>query len=162
VVISAEFLEALRKEGMPVTALWCPVETANMLAVVAVKVPYANVAGEIANIIWSTRLGRTTPFVMVIDDDVDAFNIGEVFHTLMTKCHPYKGIVRIEHAVGSPLMPWADRYEREHLIGGRAYFDCTWPKTWDPTEIHKKSSLATIYPPKIQKKALALWKKYGY
>jgi len=162
VVQAAEFLEALRAQGIPVTDIWSPVETANMVAVVAVKVPYANVAGEIANIIWASRLGRTTPYVIVVDHDVDPFNMAEVFHSLATKCHPYRGIVRMEHAVGSTLMPWANRYERDNLIGGRAYFDCTWPKTWDLAEIPKKSSLSTIYPEEVKQKVLGIWRKYGY
>ncbi len=162
VVQSAEFLELLRAQGMPATGVWTPVETVNMLSVVAVKVPYANVAGEIANIIWSSRLGRTTPYVIVVDHDVDPFNIGEVFHALATKCHPYRGIVRIEHAVGFALFPWSSRFERQYFVGGRAYFDCTWPKTWDPADVPGKSSLTAIYPKKVQQKALAVWKKYGH
>lgn len=159
---SAEFLEALREQGMPVTGVWTLVQSANMLAIVAVKVPYANVAGEIANIIWSTRLGRSTPFIIIVEDDVDLFNMDEVVHALMTKCHPYRGIVRMEHTVGSSLMPWASRFERENQIGGRAYFDCTFPKTWPSAEMPKKVSLATIYPPEVQQKASAVWQKYGH
>jgi len=162
VVQSAEFLEVLRAQGMPVTGIWTPLETINMLSVVAVKVPYANVAGEIANIIWASRLGRHTPYLIIVEDDVDPFNIGEVFHALATKCHPYRGIVRIEHAVGFPLFPWSNRHEREHLVGARAYFDCTWPKTWNPAEVPKRSSLATVYPVDVQEKALAKWQKYGH
>lgn len=159
---AAEFLEALRAQGMPVTGVWVPIESCDMLAVVATKVPFANIAGEIANIVWSTRAGRGTPFVIVVDDDVDPFNLGEVVHALTTKCHPYRGIVRAEHAVCNQLMPWASRYEHDHLLGGRAYFDCTWPKTWAAADTPKKSSLATLYPPEIQQKVLAMWNKYGY
>lgn len=162
IVKSGEFLEALRAQGMPVTGVCSPVEGADMFTVVAVKVPYANVAGEIANIIWATRLGKSTPYIVVVDDDVDPFNLGEVVHAMMTKCHPYQGIVKIERAVGSTLNPWASRYEHDHLIGGRAYFDCTWPKTWAPEDTPKKSSLAVLYPPEIQQKALARWHRYGY
>jgi len=160
-VQSAEFFEALKGQGMPVTGVWSPIEGVNMMVVVGVKAPYANVAGEIANIIWATRLGRSTPFVVVVDDDVDPFNLGEVVHAMMTKCHPYNGIVRIERAVGTTLMPWASRHERDHLIGSRAYFDCTWPKTWAAADTPTKSSLSTLYPADIQRKTLNIWKKYG-
>ncbi len=162
IVQAAEFQEALKAQGIPVTGVWSPVEAANMVAVVAVKVPYANIAGEIANIVWTTRLGRTTPYVIVVEDDVNPFNLTEVFHALSTKCHPYKGIVRIEHSIGTTLMPWADRHERDHLIGSRAYFDCTWPRTWSPSEMPIKSSFTTIYPPEIQQAALAKWSDHGY
>ena len=100
--------------------------------------------------------------IIIVEDDVDPYNIGEVFHAMATKCHPYRGIVKIEHAVGFPLFPWSSRYEREHQIGGRAYFDCTWPKTWDPADVPKRSSLTGVYPVEIQQKALDIWHKYGY
>jgi 4-hydroxy-3-polyprenylbenzoate decarboxylase len=159
---AAQLMEELRARGLPVTGVCAFVETCCMLVAVAVKVPYANVAGEIAHVIWASRQGRGTPYIIVVEDDVDPFNMDQVLHALITKCHPYRGIVRLEHAVGLPLAPWADRYERRHMMGARAYFDCTWPVTWDSSEVPKKSSFETIYPVAVQQKALAKWQKYGY
>ncbi len=129
---AAEFLEVLRAHGLPVTGV-CPfAEAGQLLTAVAVKVPYANVAADIARIIWSTRLGRTLPSIIVVEDDVNPFNLAEVIHALASKCHPYRGIVKLEHDVGSLYMPWANGYERKHLVGAKTYFDCTWPLDWDP------------------------------
>ncbi len=162
VTSGAEFLEALRARGLPVTGLCLFPETSNFLTVVAVKTPYANVAGEIAHVVWGTRLGLGTTYLIVVDDDVDPFNMEQVLHALATKCHPYRGIVRLEHAAGTGLTPWASTYERQHRLGAKVYFDCTWPLEWEPWEVPRKVSFTEAYPVEVQQKALAKWHKYGY
>lgn len=158
----AEFAEAFRTRGISVTGVSIFPETAGMLVVVAVKDAYPAVADEIAHVIWSLKGGSTTPYVIVVDDDIDPFNLSQVFHALVTKCHPYRGIVKLERTIGWPLAPWASRYELEYRLGAKAYFDCTWPRDWEPADIPRKCSFETIYPLEIQQKALAKWRKYGW
>ncbi len=159
---SAELLEALRARGLPITGVYVPPQSCAMCPVVAVKPPFANVAGEIAHVIWATRIGRTTPYIIVVQDDVDPFDLSQVFHALITKCHPYRGITRLEHAVGQLYFPWENEHERQYLMGARAYFDCTWPVDWKPSVVPRKSSFEKVYPLEVQQKALAKWHKYGY
>jgi 4-hydroxy-3-polyprenylbenzoate decarboxylase len=158
----AEFLEALRARGLPVTGVCAFAETAQMLVAVAVKARYFRMADEIAHVIWASRMGVMTPYIIVVDDDVDPFNMAQVLHALATKCHPWRGIVRLEQTAGSELIPWANRRERHNLVGAKAYFDCTWPLDWDPSEVPRKCSFENIYPLEVQQKALAKWQKYGY
>ncbi len=159
---AAELLEALRARGLPATGLCLFPQSVSMLVVVAVKRSFANVAGEIAHVIWATRLGRATPWIVVVDDDVDPFNRDQVFHALVTKCHPYRGIVRLEHAVGIIYMPWANQHERKYRVGAKAYFDCTWPLDWEPSDIPQRISFKESYPLEVQQSVLAKWQKYGY
>ncbi len=159
---SAAFLEELRARGLPVTgAYMIPEGTCHAIAV-AVKPPYYGVAGEIAHVVWGARHGYLTPWVIVVEDDVDPYNLGQVFHALMTKCHPSRGIVKLEHAMALPLFPWLSMRERDHRIGAKVYFDCTWPMDWDPSEVPRRISFAEAYPEEVQQKALAKWQKYGY
>ncbi len=158
----AEFLEALRAHGVPVTGVCVLPEASELIAVVAVKVPYSNVAEEIGDIIWGTRAGNNIPYIMIVNDDVDPFNRSQVLHALATKCHPYRGIVKRERGILMPLLPSASSYERQHGLGARTYFDCTWPADWDPAEVPRRVSFSEVYPPEIQQKALARWQKYGY
>ena len=159
----AELLDALKRQGLPVVALNYPPECSYTLAIVAVKKLYAGVAGDVAHVIWGTSsAGSNTPYIIIVQDDVDPFNIAQAFHALATKCHPYKGIVRVEHSTTASLLPWLSRLEREYGLGSAAYFDCTWPLDWDPKDVPKRVSLAESYSSKIQRKALATWRKYGY
>ena len=162
VTCSAEYLEALRAKGLPVTGVYVTPEDALMLTVVAVKTPYANVASDIAHVIWAASPSRVTSYIIVVNDDVDPTNKDQVIHALVSKCHPYKGIHKMDQATIISYVPWADRHERDYRMGGKAYFDCTWPLDWDPSEVPVRVSFTDIYPPEIQQKALAKWQKYGY
>ncbi|HUL20024.1 MAG TPA: UbiD family decarboxylase [Thermodesulfobacteriota bacterium] len=159
---SAAFLDELRGKGLPVTGAYVIPEGASHTIVVSTQVPYYGIAGEIAQVVWGARHGSITPVVIVVEDDVDPCNLRQVFHAMMTKCHPARGINKVEHALAWPLIPWLNSYEREYRIGARVYFDCTWPVDWKQSEKPKKMSFAEAYPEAIKKKALAKWRKYGY
>jgi 3-polyprenyl-4-hydroxybenzoate decarboxylase len=124
-----------------------------------VKNAYYGIAGEIAHVIWSARHGLLTPSVIVVEDDVDPCNLQQVFHALMTKCHPGRGINKIDHATAWPLIPWLSEYEREHRIGARVYYDCTWPVDWPKQERPVRQSFAECYPQKVQELALEKWRR---
>lgn len=158
----AELLEALRARGLPVSGVCVFPETSYFLVAVAVKTPFPNVASEIAHVIWATHAGSDTAYLFVVDDDVDPFDMKQVIHALATKCHPYKGIVRLEHSTRAALAPWANSYEQKYGVGARAYFDCTWPMDWKPEDVPRRVSFTDSYPPEVQQKALAKWRKYGY
>jgi phenylphosphate carboxylase alpha subunit len=159
---SAAFLDELRAKGLPVTGANVVPEGATHAIVVSTKVPYYGIAGEIAQVVWGARHGCLTPVVIVVEDDVDPHNLGEVFHAMMTKCHPVKGINKVEHALAWPLIPWLNTHERDYRIGARVYFDCTWPVDWKPEDTPQRMSFAEAYPPQVQQKAMKLWRKYGY
>ena len=159
---SAAFLDELRARGLPVTGAYVIPEGASHAVIVAVKPRYYGIAGEIAHVVWGSRHGLITPCVIVVEDDVDPCNLGQVFHALMTKCHPLRGIVKLEHALAWPLIPWLSARERDYRIGARVYFDCTWPVDWEPSEVPKRMSFAEAYPKEVQQKALTRWRKYGH
>ncbi len=158
----AGYLEALRTRGLPVTGVSILPETSGLLLVVAVKVPYARVAEDISHVVWGTRGGRSLPYLIVVNDDVNPFNRAQVLHALATKCHPNTGIVKLKQSTGIALSPWASRHERQHGLGARTYFDCTWPLDWDPEDVPKRVSFAESYPSEVQEKALAELRKCGY
>ncbi len=160
--MSAELLEMLRARGLPATGVYTVPETAYLLTVVAVKTPYHNVASEIANAIWETASGYTMPYIIIVEDDIDPYDMSQVFHALATKCHPYRGIVKLERTPMSFILPFLNSQERKSGLGAKAYFDCTWPEDLEPSEVPRKISFRECYPLEVQKKALAKWRKYGY
>jgi phenylphosphate carboxylase alpha subunit len=159
---SAAFLDELRGKGLPVTGAYLIPEGASHTLVVSTHVPYYGIAGEIAQVVWGARHGCITPVVIVVEDDVDPCNLQQVFHALMTKCHPVRGINKVEHALAWPLIPWLSSHERDFRMGARVYFDCTWPVDWKPSDIPKRMSFAEAYPEAVKKEALAKWRKAGY
>ncbi len=159
---SADVLEVLKARGLPVSSVCIYPETSYFMAAVSVNASFPNLAGEIAQVVWANACGRDISVVVVVNDDVDPFNMSQVLHAMTTKCHPYKGIVRLERSTRAGLAPWANAYERKYSLGSKVYFDCTWPQGWPPEDIPVRVSFTDSYPQAIQKKALDIWKKYGY
>jgi 4-hydroxy-3-polyprenylbenzoate decarboxylase len=156
---AAEVLEALRGRGLPVTGVSCPIEGHSLLVVVAVKSLFGNIAEQVAHVVWGSTAGMTKPYLIVVSEDVDPFNLAEVVHSLMSKCHPYRGIVQQQHTMANPLWPFLSAYERRQKLGARAYFDCTWPIDWAPADVPARVAFKEIYPPEVQRKAIAVWEK---
>ncbi|MDP2646261.1 MAG: UbiD family decarboxylase [Desulfobacterales bacterium] len=159
---SAQMERELRSRGLPITGVWFYPESAGALAVVATRVPYANVAATIAHNVFGSPAGFVLPLLIVVPDDVDPHSWKEVMHTLSTRCHPYKGIIRLEHETTNPLDPHFPLAERRLGMGAKAYFDCTWPVNWDKEEIPALTSFATAYSKETQEKVLKNWAAYGF
>jgi len=160
--LSAEYLEELREKRLPVKMAFCPPEGVGHVVAVSTKVPYPNIAKRIANCVWSYMVGSY--IVIVVDEDVDVTDFGQVIHSLANKCHPYKDIKTFDdmpvYPVLIPFLGPGDRLTGNN--GGTALFDCTWPYDWPKEHIPVKSSFDVIYPKEIQEKVLAKCKKYGY
>lgn len=156
-----EFLQILRAQGLPVTGISGMVDAASLLTVVAIKRGRAR-ADDVAHAIWSSRMGVATPWIIIVEDDVDPFDRTQVMHALFTKCHPKRGIVTLDRSRAIALFPFLNKHEQKYLIGARTYFDCTWPPDWEPEDIPERCSFDSAYPADVQEKALEIWAKYGY
>ena len=133
-----------------------------LLVVVAVKTPYSNIADQITHVFWGTKAGLTIPYLIVVHDDVDPFNMTEVIHALASKCHPYRGIHKVEQTRGNQMWPFLTERERQHTMGSCVYFDCTWPVDWYPSRVPPRASFDSNYPKELQEMVLKNWKNYGY
>ncbi len=99
---------------------------------------------------------------IVVDEDVDVFNMSEVLHAFATKCHPGRGILyEWYEGRGNALTPFYSLEERKRLKGVSVVFDSTWPPEWPEEIIPLKASFKTIYSPETQKKVIKNWEKYG-
>jgi len=100
--------------------------------------------------------------VIVVDRDVDAFDMNQVVHAFATKCHPGRGIA-LEHyeGRGNALTPCYSAEERRRLKGTSAVFDATWPEDWEEEGVPIKSSFETTYPDWLKEKVLAHWESDG-
>ncbi len=159
----AEILAELRRKGMPVTGLKVYPECAVQLVVASIKPTESNVAQIVSHVIFSTPLGRLLPYCIIVEDDVDPGDMAQVLHALTTKCHPWRGITRLEHTVGTALTPFENRHERLNRQGSKVYFDCTWPLDWDPSiAVPPRASFDNIYSKEVQEHVLNNWKNYGF
>jgi phenylphosphate carboxylase alpha subunit len=163
---SPEIYARLEREGIPVVAVTFPVQCVAAVCVVSVNTRVANVTNlpsQVASVIWGSEPGSNVPYIIIVDDDVDIYNMDEVMHALATKCHPWRNIRKTEHATTQPLYPFLSSYERKHRLGSKAYFDCTWPLEWDRAkEVPQKISFKTAYPKELQDRITGNWEDYGF
>jgi UbiD family decarboxylase len=112
-----------------VTAVWCPPEFGNrLLTVVSIEQAYpghATQVGMLAGQLNATAYGGR--FVVVVDDDIDVSDLGEVMWALSSRVDPAHDIQVVERAWSSSL----DTAVRpgSHGLNSRLIFDATrpWP-----------------------------------
>ncbi len=161
-VRSAELYERLRSDGVPVVAVNAPPEGVGFLIIVSVSGRTPNIAERVTTSIWGSPQGTHAPFVFIVNEDVDVFDIWQVMHTMVTRCHPYRGIWKVERASAIPFMTFLSAYERQQRLGAKVYFDCTWPTEWDPSDIPPKISFESNYSNEVREHVLSNWEKYGF
>lgn len=152
----------LLKKGFPVTDVFSPPSAALHLAIVGVKSGGREVAEGIMNAVIARRADWSK--LIIVDEDVDVFDMGQVLHALSVKCHPKRGIILrdVEAGKANPLTPAYTAEERRTYTGAMATFDCTWPPEWpQENRVPVKVSFDTIYSEATKKRVLSNWAKYG-
>jgi len=160
--LGLEMDKLLRSQGIPITGVFMMPESTHHLVIVGVKPIYTNIAAQIAQTVFGSKLGPWFHMVVVVDDKCDIYNFNEVLHAWTTKCHPGTGI-HVWQGVGTPLYPFLSAAERIKSVGPKVLFDCTFPLDWDSfSEVPSLVSFKTVYPQELQDKVLANWEKYGF
>jgi 4-hydroxy-3-polyprenylbenzoate decarboxylase len=160
--LGLEMHKLLESQGIPITGAFMLPESTHHMVVVGVRPAYSNIASQIANLIYGSKLSPWCHMVIVVDEETDIYNKDDVIHALSTKCHPARGIQIYENHVGTPLNPYASPEERRMSRGAKVLFDCTFPLDWPKSDLPIKVAFNTMYPEEIQEKVLANWKNYGY
>ena len=130
------------------------------MVVVGVKKGGREVAQKVLEALTARRVYLSK--IIVVDEDVDVFNLSEVIHALSTKCHPARGVLLTTYeGRAQTLTPYYDSQERSRRAGATMAFDATWPPEWDPAERPMKATFEGMYPEAIRKKVRDNWKAYG-
>ncbi len=153
----------LVRHKIPITDVFVPPEGVTHIVVVGVTKGGGAIAAEITDVLTSRRADVNK--VIVVDDDIDVFDMGQVMHALATKCHPIRGIHarEVEAGKANPLTPCYTGEERRAHRGAVVTFDCTWPPEWSrQTEVPVKSSFEVMFPQELKDRVLRDWKKLGF
>ena len=157
---SVQIRRALKQQGIPFTDVFSPAETTQHLAVISIRKKYNYTISQIHDVL---SLNGRVPAAIIVDDDVDVFNMSEVIHAFATKCHPNRGISIRKSARVGPLRPYLSIEEIRTTTGPNILFDCTWPLEWSKeTRVPPRMSFDEAYPENMRKKVLQNWSRYGY
>ena len=142
----------LKRHGVPVREVYVPPEGVTHLIVVSVERGGSRVARQVLDYFTARRVMVSK--VIVVDKDLDPFDMNQVIHAFATKCHPAKGIT-VEHYEGraNALTPCFSADERRRLKGASVVFDATWPDDWEQEGIPVKSAFETTYPEAVKKRS---------
>jgi 4-hydroxy-3-polyprenylbenzoate decarboxylase len=152
--------KGLQRRGVPVTDVYVPPEGVTHLVIVGVKEGGQKVVRRVLEFFTARRVMVNK--VIVVDKDVDVFDMGQVLHAFATKCHPGRGmLVDYHEGRGNALTPCYSAEERRRLKGAFVAFDATWPDDWPQELIPVKASFRDTYSPSIQEKVLSRWSEYG-
>ncbi len=150
----------LEKHGVPVEAVYVPPEGAVHLAIVSVRRGGAETAQQVLRTLTARRALLSK--IILVDEDVDVFNLAAVLHAFATKCHPAKGIHVTEYeGRANTLTPCYSQAERVARSGSTAAFDATWPPEWPAETIPVRATFDRSFPADMQKRVLERWKALG-
>jgi 4-hydroxy-3-polyprenylbenzoate decarboxylase len=150
----------LERHGVPVHEVYVPPEGGVHLAIVSVRRGGAAIAQQVVEILTARRALMSK--IIVVDDDVDVFNMAAVIHAFATKCHPDRGthIHRYEGRANA-LTPAYSLEERVAQSGASVAFDSTWPPEWPRETTPTRATLDSMYSPDVQKRVLERYKSLG-
>ncbi|MBI4317972.1 MAG: UbiD family decarboxylase [Chloroflexi bacterium] len=159
VITSALLGDALRQQGIPFKAIYCP--PPSLCPIVAAKSQYAGFIHSVAGAVWSSKAGLYRPYVMLVGEDVDVTNLDEVFWCLTSRLHPSKGIHVQKDAPGQHLFPFLSQAERERWRGARVALDATFPPDWPAEEVPTIMDFENGWPQEVRDIVLSRWSEYG-
>lgn len=150
----------LDQYGITYTDVYIPAEAAHHLVIIGLKKIHDYDVARVYNAVC--LYGRVATMI-VVDDDIDVFNLDEVLHAFATKCHPVRNIrVREQERVIS-LTPYLSDKEITARTGPKVLFDCTWPLEWPKeTRVPRRMSFKGAYPEGIRQKVIEHWADYGF
>ncbi len=137
-----------------IKAVYCPPEgSGRFLAIISMKQMYPGHADQVLTAAISTEMGAYgLKTVIVVDDDIDPWDIPRVMYALSFRFQPNRSQV-IKRGRSTPLDPSLPISERE--ITGRLLLDATIPYDW------KEKPIPIELDPEIVKKVEARWSELG-
>jgi phenylphosphate carboxylase alpha subunit len=151
----------LKRHDLPVTDVYVPPHGVTHIIIVGVKQGGIDIVRKVGEVLTARRAWANK--IVVVDDDIDVFNMGQVVHAVASKWHPSRGTIiqPIKAGKANTLTPGYSIDERRHASGAAVFIDATWPLDWPEEHIPLKSSFNDIYPKEIKEKVITNWEKYG-
>jgi len=138
-----------------VKAVYCPPEgSGRFLAIISMKQMYPGHADQVLTAAISTEMGAYgLKTVIVVDEDIDPWDISRVMYALSFRFQPNRSQV-IKRGRSTPLDPSLPINARE--ITGRLLLDATIPYDW------KEKPIPIELDPEMVKKIEARWSELGF
>ncbi|KAG7419746.1 Ferulic acid decarboxylase 1 [Fusarium oxysporum f. sp. rapae] len=168
---SAELLELLQREGLPIEEANCPLETYATWCALQVdteklgdmKTSSAELCRRIGDLAFKDKSCMLVNRIILIGDDIDVFNWNDVMWALVTRCRPGKDETLFEEVRGHPITPYMSHGPHDNPTqGGKIVSDCLMPIEYQGKKNFRECSFNKSYPDDIKNKVQAGWKDMGF
>ncbi|KAL5627182.1 hypothetical protein FOBRF1_001525 [Fusarium oxysporum] len=168
---SAELLELLQREGLPIKEANCPLETYATWCALQVdteklgdmKTSSAELCRRIGDLAFKDKSCMLVNRIILIGDDIDVFNWNDVMWALVTRCRPGKDETLFEEVRGHPITPYMSHGPHGNPTqGGKVVSDCLMPIEYRGKKNFRECSFNKSYPDDIKNKVQAGWKDMGF
>ncbi|MDX1746891.1 MAG: UbiD family decarboxylase, partial [Halobacteriales archaeon] len=123
----------LERTGIPGVRALNGLMPNSWLTVVAIDQQYPGHAKQVGLDVFSSTTGAYHGrFVLIVDDDIDVFDWGQVLWAMCSRADPERDIEVIENCWSTPLDPTIppERRDRDDYSNSRAIIDATRPYHW--------------------------------
>jgi 4-hydroxy-3-polyprenylbenzoate decarboxylase len=167
---AAEIVYAMRQAGLPVASAWCPFDAAVHWLVLAVEPDWhdklainaGELAKRIADVLFSGKPGINAPKTLLVENDVDITDLGEVVWAFATRSHPEHGEFHFPSVPSDQLAVYLDEQEAHSFQAGKVIHNCLLADRFPAGQRPVKGTLENGWPDDIHRRVLANWNTYGF
>ena len=167
---AAMCLADMRKAGLPVACAWMVLESACHWLLVAVHADWhasfpgssKELAQKIGEVLFSTKTGFGIPKVILVEDDFDFTDVGQVVWAFASRAHPHHGEIYFENLPQNNLPVFLDPNEKFSYHASKVIHNCLLADRYSDAERPVPADLKHGWPKDIQQRVLSNWKAYGY
>lgn len=167
---AAEIGFLLKSQGLPIKESFSPFESQVTWVVLqvdteklrALKTTPGDFCRRIGEIVFNHKVGYTIHRLVVVGDDIDAYDFKDVIWAFCTRCRPGIDEYLFEDVPGFPLIPYMSHGNGPRSRGGKVVSDAlltveyTTGRNWEAADFRES------FPAEVQDKVLARWNSFGY
>ena len=167
---AAMCLADLRKAGLPVSAAWMVLESACHWMLIAMRPEWHEVmpvtsqelAKKIGDTLFSTKTGFGIPKLILVEDDFDFTDVGQVVWAFASRAHPHHGEIYFDNLPQNNLPVFLDPNEKFSYHASKVIHNCLLADRFSASERPIAASLEHGWPVEVRERVLSNWNAYGY
>jgi 4-hydroxy-3-polyprenylbenzoate decarboxylase len=167
---AAMCLSDLRKAGLPVAAAWMVLESANHWMLVAMEPDWhektqlasQDLAKKIGDVLFPTKTGFGVPKVILVEDDFDFTDVGQVVWAFASRAHPHHGEIYFPGQAQNNLPVFLDPDEKFTYHATKVIHNCLLADRFSKEDRPVAADLQHGWPPEVRERVLKNWNKFGY
>jgi 4-hydroxy-3-polyprenylbenzoate decarboxylase len=167
---AAMCLSDLQAAGLPISGAWMVLESACHWLLVAASPDWHEKTGltsqelaqKVGGILFPTKTGFGVPKVILVEDDFDFTDVGQIVWAFASRAHPSHGEIYFQGQAQNNLPVFLDANEKFSYHATKVIHNCLLADRFAPDERPVAADLKHGWPPEIRDRVLGNWTRYGY